>query len=232
MTRIFAHRLAITVVALSALAVLIATAPAREAIAFLIERAGPVIEAHPVAGALTFVALAVVSATMTFVSSIALVPIAIGAWGPATAAILLWVGWFIGGNLAYALGFHLGRPIVGRLASPARLAQYEHRVSRDAPFLTALVVMLTMPSDVAGYLFGILGYPRRRFIPALALSEIPYAVLAAYVGDAVLGDRPWIPAALMIVGVSLTLALVRGVRDRASPAADQNRQATPSSTVK
>jgi uncharacterized membrane protein YdjX (TVP38/TMEM64 family) len=203
--RLYEHRLAITVIALAAFAVLMAVGPARDAIAFIAERAEPLIAARPVAGAVLFVILAVLSAMLSFVSSVALVPVAVGAWGPAIAALLLWAGWFIGGIGTYHVGRYLGQPVARRLVSARRLARYKRLISRQTPFLRALAVMITMPSDIAGYAFGVLGYPRRLFVPALAIAEVPYALVAAYLGDALLGARPWI-ALLIVAAVAAIIA--------------------------
>lgn len=55
---------------------------------------------------------------LAFVSSIVLIPVAVHVWGPIACAGLLWIGWFLGGVAAYAVGRYFGRPIVERLVRP------------------------------------------------------------------------------------------------------------------
>jgi uncharacterized membrane protein YdjX (TVP38/TMEM64 family) len=54
--------------------------------------ADAMIARHPAAGALLFVALAAISATLAFFSSAVIVPVAVYAWGETTSALLLWLG--------------------------------------------------------------------------------------------------------------------------------------------
>jgi uncharacterized membrane protein YdjX (TVP38/TMEM64 family) len=183
------RKLAILVVAVVLLAIVVGWGPAHAFVTHVVESAKPVIEAHPFTGGLIFIGLAVASPLMMFVSSVALVPIAVKAWGAPVTALLLWIGWFLGGQLTYTIGVYLGRPMVRRLLGKERFAKYEHRVPRKAPVLKATLVQLALPSDVGGYLFGMMDYSRSKYAIALALAELPYALVTAYVGVALVEQR-------------------------------------------
>ena len=175
------------------------------------------IRQHQTWGMAVFVALAAVSAMATFVSSTVLIPVAIYVWGPWTSFALLWTGWFLGGLAAYGIGRFLGRPIVARLAGSAALDRQERWIGSHRSFATILVVQLAVPSDVAGYVFGMI---RCRFAPfalALALAEMPYAVGATVLGMSFVERRivPLIAAGL--VGVVLSLSAIRLHLRRAGP---------------
>lgn len=166
------------------LAALAVSARTHQLLSGWIEAVQPYIAAHAVAGAVTFGAIAAVSAMLVFVSSVMLVPLGVALWGKAGCLALLWAGWFAGGCLTYTIGRFLGRPAVRHLISAASFERYESHIPRTAPFRTALIVQLTVPSDVAGYFFGLFAFPLRRYLPALAVAELPYATGAVFVGAA------------------------------------------------
>jgi uncharacterized membrane protein YdjX (TVP38/TMEM64 family) len=146
------------------------------------------IAVSPVAGALLFVAFAALSGMLAFFSSAVVVPVAVHAWGPIVAALLLWAGWILGGAGTYALGRFLGRPLAGRLA-PRGLARYERVVTRDAPFALVALFQLAAPSEVPGYFLGVLRYSFPRYIAVVALGELPYAVGTVILGDSFIERR-------------------------------------------
>lgn len=193
------------VLAVAALVAVSTSAPLHARVTGLIAYAQPAIDAHPIWGAVVFTALAAISSMLMFVSSVALVPLGVGAWGAPLTVLLLWTGWFIGGILTFSIGRHLGQPIVRRMLSVAQMERYGHIAAPNAPFATVLLIQLAVPSDVAGYFFGIAGIRRRVFLPALALAELPYALGSVYLGAAFLERNT---AALLGVGaVVIAMAL-------------------------
>jgi uncharacterized membrane protein YdjX (TVP38/TMEM64 family) len=158
-----------------------------------------------------------VSALLAFFSSALLVPVAVYAWGPATCVLLLWGGWLLGGVAAYGVGRYLGRPVVLALLPAATLARYERWVQAGAGFLPIFLLQLSVPSDVAGYLFGLVRCRFRVFLPALATAEIPYALGAVYLGASFL-QRNLLPlVAVGLAGVALSVLAARAVRSRSGP---------------
>lgn len=133
-------------------------------------------ELQPIFGAFFFFLLSGLSALLAFASNIALIPSAILTYGAPLALLLLWAGWIAGATIAYTIGRHLARPALSTLVPAQKLTYYQNFVSREANFLTVLLFCLAVPSEIPGYIFGALHYPFRRFILAMALSEIFYAV--------------------------------------------------------
>jgi uncharacterized membrane protein YdjX (TVP38/TMEM64 family) len=171
--------------------------------------AGDLIRHRPAAGMLTFVLLAALSAMPAFVSSAVLIPVAVHVWGPVTCALLLWTGWFLGGVAAYAVGRFLGRPIVERLVRPAAIARYE-RWARSGPTLVPILLLqLAVPSDVVGYVFGLVRCRVRNFLVALAVAEMPYAIGAVYLGVSFLEGNLLSLMLLGIVGVLFSWWVLR-----------------------
>ena len=162
-----------------------------------------------------FVMLAAVSALLAFFSSALLIPVAVYVWGPATCVALLWTGWLIGGVIAYLVGRHLGRPVVRALLRPGTLARYEGWVRSGAGFVPVFLLQLAIPSDVAGYLFGLARCRFRVFLPALAAAEVPYAIGAVYLGVSFLARDVLPLVALGAAGAFISVVAFRLLRARA-----------------
>jgi uncharacterized membrane protein YdjX (TVP38/TMEM64 family) len=188
------------IVALLAAAVVLLLPAIHQRLLGAIASAGEVIGRRPALGMVVFVALAGLSAMLAFVSSLVLVPVAVHVWGPARCALLLWLGWLLGGVASYAVGRYLGRPIVERLIRRETIARYE-RWARSGPTLAPILLFqLAIPSDVAGYVFGLVRCRFPVFLLALAVAEIPYAVVSVYLGVSFLERELW---PLLALGVAL-----------------------------
>jgi uncharacterized membrane protein YdjX (TVP38/TMEM64 family) len=178
-----------------------------------LEYTSALIGAHPVRGALLFVAVSALSAMLMFFSSVVLVPVGITAWGDVGCFLLLWAGWFLGGLITYAIGRHLGRPIVERMLSRAEIEVYEHRIPRSGSFLKAFLIQLAFPSDVVGYFFGLLRYPRATYLGSLLCAEFPYAFGTVFLGAAFL-QKQYVLLATGVVIAIVVLAWQWWMRNR------------------
>lgn len=146
------------------------------------------IAASPRLGAVLFVLFAALSGLLAFFSSAVLVPVAVHAWGLPRSAALLWLGWLLGGACTYAIGRWLGRPVAGLVAAD-RLARYERKITREAPFGLIALFQLATPSEIPGYLLGMLRYSFLRYIAVVAVGELPYAIGTVYLGDSFIERR-------------------------------------------
>jgi len=169
--------------------VLLLARPAHQWLLGLFGEVERLIQGRDAWGMLLFVVLAALSAMLAFVSSAFLVPVAVFTWGAEVCFVLLWVGWFLGGLLAYLIGRYLGRPVVEALVPRATVARYEAWVHSGVSLGPILLLQLAVPSDVAGYVFGLLRCRFAVFVAALALAEVPYALGAVYLGVSFLERR-------------------------------------------
>ena len=168
----------------------------------------------PVAGMAAFVVLSALSAVFAFFSSSLLSPVAIAAWGVPGTLALLWLGWLLGGVVTYATGRFIGRSAAGLFVDEATLAVWESRIGSRANVSRVLLFQVAMPSEVLGYVLGLLRYPFRIYIAVLAVTEIPYALAVVYLGESFLAGNA---AAFMLIGaavVATTAALYALVRRR------------------
>ena len=194
------RRLVILVVAVVVAALLASSSEIHRQIVALLELAAPIIAAHPVWGAVVFTAISALGAVLVFVSSWLLVPLGVQAWGPVVCFVLLWAGWFLGGIATYSVGRYLGRPIVRRLLPEPVITRYEGRIPVGGRFLPALLVTVSVPSDIAGYFFGLVKYPAGVYLSALAIGEIPYGLAAVFLTDAFLQRK--LSLLLILAGVA------------------------------
>lgn len=181
-----------------------ATEPLHRAVRAVIELAEPVIERHAVAGAILFVVLSALSAMVVFFSTAVITPIAVDAFGPVTALLLLWLGWILGGLTAFAIGRFLGRRVVSWFVDPWRLRGYERRASRIVTFGHVLLFQLAVPSEIPGYVLGLAGCRFRVYALAMALGELPFAIGAVYLGESFLERNYLLLFVIGIGGLALT----------------------------
>ncbi|WP_375771136.1 VTT domain-containing protein [Archangium gephyra] len=189
----------------------------QSALAWLLAKAGPVIEAHPFWGAALFLLLSAFSAMLAFFSSAVLVPVAIHTWGEAVCVLLLWCGWMLGGAGAYVIARSWGRPVVRRLVSGELLGRYEERISRHSSFGLVLLFQLAVPSEIPGYVLGLARYGLRKYLRVLALAELPYAVGTVYLGSSLLEQRSLVLLALGALGIFFSAWALRALRKRLGP---------------
>lgn len=171
---------------------------------FLVEilsTADGIIRARPLAGAVLFIVLSAASAMLAFVSSAVIVPVGVMVWGKATSFLLLWLGWIGGGAAAYTLSRVLGRRVMTALAPTETAKRYEHFLTERASFGLVLLFQTALPSELPGYLLGLVRYPFLKYIAALAIAELPYALATVYLGESFLErSTPW------LIGVGAAIA--------------------------
>jgi uncharacterized membrane protein YdjX (TVP38/TMEM64 family) len=168
------------------------------------------IRSHTGWGAVAFVVLSALSAMLAFVSSTVFVPVAIRAWGAVPTMALLWFGWLLGGAAAYGVGRFLGRRVVMTLIKPGRIRYYERRLAARVRFPLVLLFQAALPSEIPGYVLGILRYSPRHYLLALAIAELPYAVASGLLGSQFLERQYLAMAGLGLAGlVALAWAAVQ-----------------------
>ena len=168
----------------------------------------------PVAGMAAFVVLSALSAMFAFFSSSLLSPVALAAWGLPVTLGLLWLGWLLGGVVTYGTGRFIGRSAAGLFVDEVTLAQWEARVGSRANVLRVLLLQVAMPSEILGYVLGLLRYPFRTYIVVLAVTEIPYAVAVVYLGESFLAGNAVTFMLIVAAVIATTATLYYLVRPR------------------
>ncbi len=197
-----------------AVALLLASDTAFGLLQHALDAAEPVIAARPVAGAVLFVLLAAASALLAFFSSALLVPVGVHAWGVPVTIALLWLGWLLGGMCTFAIGRWLRKPLLRGHGVMQRIAFYAERMPRGARFPLVLLLQLALPSEIPGYLCGLVGVRFSTYAAALALAELPYAVGAVLAGESVVQRQGGWLIALGVAGAVLSLGAAWALRRR------------------
>jgi uncharacterized membrane protein YdjX (TVP38/TMEM64 family) len=207
-------RAIILVVMVAGLLVLALSPPVHRAVLQLFEAARAIIEGHPVLGAALFVALSALAAMLAFFSSAVLVPPAVYAWGPVVCAALLWAGWMLGGLASYGLAYHFGRRVLRWLAPGKSIAQYQQRIREEASFGFILLFQLALPSEIPGLVLGLAHFPLERYLLALAVAELPYAIGTTMLGASFVSRRFGLLLSLGALAIIMAIVLGRAFRRR------------------
>lgn len=192
------HRLVTLAAALAAIALAASSDVVHGWIHDAIEMVETSVRRHPVGGVVLFVVFSALSAMLFFFSSAVVVPVGITVWGELATFLLLWLGWLLGGMAAYAVGRFLGRRVVAWVVPSGTPARYEGRIHQKASFPMIVLFQLAVPSEIPGYLLGLVRYVFWRYVAALAIAELPFAVGAVYLGRSFL-QRNYL--ALITVGI-------------------------------
>jgi uncharacterized membrane protein YdjX (TVP38/TMEM64 family) len=166
----------------------------------------------PILGMVAFVGLAMLSAMLAFFSSAVFAPIGVYAWGKAGCFALLWLGWLLGGIVSYCIGRFFGRSVAGMLVDEEKIAGWERELGERARFIHVLLFQAAVPSEIPGYVLGILRYPFLRYLAALAITELPYAIATVYLGESFLKGESTLFILLGVAAIVLGVFLLKVVR--------------------
>jgi len=199
--------LAATLVA--AVAVLWLSAALQAAVFDALQFSKDYIVRHPVASRAAFVALAACSAMLFLFSSVALVPIAVHAWGQFETMVLLAAGWFIGGNAAYFVGRRFGRRAAVYFVAAPALDRYGRLLSARMSMVEVTLIKLALPSEVTSLALGIIRYPVRKLMLVLPASELPFAMWTVYLSAAFIEDRRLAFVLVLLAGLAAVGVVTR-----------------------
>jgi uncharacterized membrane protein YdjX (TVP38/TMEM64 family) len=211
---IFRVRAVLLVVMVVGLVILAWSDPVHQAVLQVFEASKALIANHPFLGAALFVVLSGMAAMLAFFSSAVLVPPAVYAWGPITCAALLWAGWTLGGVASYWLAHRFGRPVMRWLAPGKSFARYERRLRHEASFGFILLFQLALPSEIPGLVLGLARFPFERYLMALAVAELPYAIGTTLLGASFVSRQFGLLISLGAVAALAAVFLGRAFRKR------------------
>ena len=199
--------------------------PVHSAVLQVFEAAKTLMAGHPVLGPVLFVVLSALAAMFAFFSSAVLVPPAVYAWGPVACTALLWAGWMLGGLASYGLAWRFGRPVMRWLAPGRSITRYQRRLRREASFGFILLFQLALPSEIPGLVLGLVRFPLRRYLAALAVAELPYAIGTTLLGASFVSRRFGLLLSLGAVAALTAVFLGRAFRKRLGGASGRTAQA-------
>lgn len=170
------------------------------------------INKNPFAAGVVFVAIAALSAILSPFSSAPLVPFLVAIWGSSLTLALLVSGWFLGGIGTYCIGRLFGSPLISENnnGTVKKIEYYRTRISRRAEFGLVLLFRLAIPSEIGGYVLGIIQYHFAKYLIATLLSEAVFGIFLVYGSDALVSQKPFlfvllVGGMLVILGASVRI---------------------------
>ncbi len=168
-----------------------------------------IVALSPRLGMAVFVLLAMLSAMAAFFSSAVFAPVAVLAWGKGVTSILLWLGWLLGGVASFCIGRFLGRRVAAMMIGEEKIAGWQNQLSRRTRFVHVLLFQAAVPSEIPGYVLGILRYRFSLYLVALALTELPYVIGVVFLGEFFLQGEAAVFIVLGILVIALGALLLR-----------------------
>lgn len=168
-----------------------------------------VIRAYPRAGVAVFLAFAAVSAMLSFFSSTPIVPVGVYVWGTERTMLLLWIGGVVGGTGGYWLARTLGRRVALRFIPAEPFHRYETFFASRARWPSILLFRFALQSELPSYVLGVLKYPFPKYLPIMALAELPFVAVVVYLGDAFVRGRSGLFVVTLAASLGFTLLAFR-----------------------
>lgn len=141
---------------------------------------------HQVLSILVFIGLTALSAMLMSFSSIWLVPVAVLIWSNSLTIFFLILSWLIGATISYLIGRYGGYPIVHKLISNKKILYYEKLIKNKLGFWIIFLFRLTLPSEIPGYVLGIVKYNFPKYLLITFLAELPYAIYSVYAFESII----------------------------------------------
>jgi len=154
---------------------------------------------------LTFLATFVAPLTTVLV-----VPTAAGFIGPLPAALAGWLGWFLGSVAAFWVSRKFGKPLLRRFVKEETLSLFERYIPVELNFLTLVVMRMAIAPDIVSYGLGLFSTVSwRLFVTSALVGLLPFALIGAYAGGALLSGNWYALSIFVGVGVLLYIVVVR-----------------------
>lgn len=178
----------------------------REAINEYIPALAGAMGRKPILGVLIFIVISALSSVLSPFSSLIILQPAIVAWGKTLTFIYLIFGWTIGSILGYVIGFYALSGLFRKIFSFKKINYYQEKLSPQTQFWIVLIFRLGAPTEITGYALGIIRYHFKKYILAVILSEIPFALLSVYSSSALFGGRIISFSILIVMTVTLVIS--------------------------
>lgn len=134
-------------------------------------------------GMLVYILVVIIGIVIAPISSLPLLPIAVGLWGLAVAVILSIIGWFIGAGIAYELSRLFGKELIKKIIKIETIEKYSTKIPERYSFAGLLLLRLSVPVDILSYSLGLFtSVGRKLYYSSTLIGIIPFAFMWAYLG--------------------------------------------------
>jgi len=191
-----------------------ASSSAQNALVRYADDIGNYFRENAILGGFIFVAVSALAVLLSPFSSVPLVPSAIMAWGNFATFWLLYLGWIIGGIIAYFIGSFFSERIIRRFIPLEKVDYYKERISANSQFWLVFLFRLAIPSEAASYTLGIIRYHFWRYLLITILTEIVFALFVVYSSAILLSGKILYFSAVILAGAAALYILYRYVQRR------------------
>lgn len=129
-------------------------------------------------------------------------------YGPLVGGLAATAGSIASGLIGYAMGRHLGRPVVGRLVGKDAIADGDRLFANIGGWMVALSRWLPVVSEVVACMAGLARMRFAIFLAALVCGSVPLAFVFAAIGEAG-SDSPLLTLGISALVPFLLWALLR-----------------------
>lgn len=137
--------------------------------------------AFGVEGMMVYVAITIVAVVIAPVSTLPLLPVAVGLWGSLTAALLSILGWTVGAIVAFLLARRFGRPVIHRFVDLHKVEQFEKLLPEEHIFWSLVFLRMALPVDVLSYAAGLFTKINfNTYVFSTMLGVLPFAFIFSY----------------------------------------------------
>lgn len=137
-----------------------------------------------VLGMLIYTTVSGIAVVVAPVSTLPLIPLAVGMWGWIITGALSIIGWIIGSQIAFYLARRYGKNLVQRFVSLERFNAFEKRLSTNNLFWTVVLLRMTVPVDILSYALGLFSnMTSRSYFLATVIGITPFAFIFSYLGS-------------------------------------------------
>lgn len=168
------------------------------------ERISGWVSAFGLWGPLFIVLFMVLQMFLVVINVVALMVVAVLAYGPVWGSAISLAGIFVASTAGYFLGRGLGQATVGKLLGAKTRQKVEEQVARYGIWAVVLArISPLISNDAISIVAGLARMPYRKFMLATAAGIIPLTLLIAYLGQDI--DR--LKTGLLVVSLIGIIAL-------------------------
>jgi len=140
--------------------------------------------AHGPLGMISYVLVTATAIVVAPISTLPLMPMAVGAWGWITAGFLSIVGWVLGSQIAFYLARKYGKVLIQKFVSLENVSRLEHSFPDKNIFWIIVLLRVTLPVDLLSYGLGLFSsVSHKTYFLATLIGVIPFAFVFSYVGS-------------------------------------------------
>ena len=134
-----------------------------------------------IGGMIVYVAITIVAVVIAPVSTLPLLPVAVGLWGSLVAALLSIFGWTIGAIVAFFLARRFGRPVIHKFVDLHKVEQFEKALPEQHIFWSLVFLRMALPVDVLSYAAGLFTKINfSTYFSSTILGIMPFAFVFSY----------------------------------------------------